>query len=344
VGCPVRLLHPAERTGQRSRRLRYTQRGAIEQPRSSHASKAAARATAARATQGAATAAGAPTRRQASLGPFRSSRTPPLAGLELRWRAACVARSCPRTCHLCPGGGGACRSPPCSPLQIEPEWQNGAPVWFNKFVAQTKPTRHGELTSAQRTRLHPGRGRARAGREMGAANGAMMGREQRQRRIMARMPDEVAEVMERRLEHRELKEKINYEAAMFKRQENFDEFTNNPVHHMLGLGRKPPPKQPDEESSAESWFMKKKIAERDKLDWEDPVKKAMRRTDACEDQGKHLIKLTCNYATGPQRPTNSAQCEPALQLTTCGSFQDTRSLRAGRPRTRSRATLWLWKS
>jgi hypothetical protein len=75
------------------------------------------------------------------------------------------------------------------------------------------------VTSAQRTRLHPGRGRARAGREMDAANGAMMGREQRQRRIMARMPDEVAVVVARRVEHRELKEKINYEAAMFKRQE-----------------------------------------------------------------------------------------------------------------------------
>ena len=139
---------------------------------------------------------------------------------------------------------------------------------------------------------------------MGAANGAMMGREERQRRIMARMPDEVAEVMEKRIEHRELKEKISYEAAMFKRQENFDEFTNNPVHHMLGLGRKPPPKKPEEEDFADSWFMKKKIRERDKLDWENPEKKAMRRTDACEDQGKHLIKLTCNYATGLQRPKN----------------------------------------
>lgn len=57
---------------------------------------------------------------------------------------------------------------------------------------------------------------------MGAANGAMMGREERQRRIMARMPDEVTEVMKKRIEHRE--GKMSYEAAMYKREETPKQF------------------------------------------------------------------------------------------------------------------------
>lgn len=152
---------------------------------------------------------------------------------------------------------------------------------------------------------------------MGAANGAMMGREERERRRMARMPDEVAEVLQRRIENRELQEKINHDSAMFKKQEHFDEYTTKKLDQLLGLGKKPPPKAPDEEATAESWFMRKKIAERDKLDWENPEKKAMRRTDACEDQGKYIIKMTCDYATGD---TFCKQRRKCVRASNSGAF------------------------
>ena len=162
---------------------------------------------------------------------------------------------------------------------------------------------------------------------MGAANGAMMGREERERRRMARMPDEVADVVERRLANRVLDGKINRDGGMYRMQESFDEPTTKRIDQLLGLGKKPPPKAPEEEATAESWFMRKKIAERDKLDWENPEKKAMRRTEAVDDQGKHIIRMTCDYSTGAtpwQLKASMRACHAFLPEKTVSVLQATR--------------------
>ena len=113
---------------------------------------------------------------------------------------------------------------------------------------------------------------------------------------LEKLPPEVAAVKMRHMENQELAGKFTRESAVHRFQENFGEYTNNPLDWALGIGKKPPPVPPEEDDSPDSFFMRMKYAK--KLDWESPDKKAMRRTETAEDQSKHILRVTCYESVG----------------------------------------------
>ena len=120
--------------------------------------------------------------------------------------------------------------------------------------------------------------------------------EERKYKKLEKLPPAVADVKMRRLENQELAVKFNREGGYHKFQEHFGEYTNNPLDWALGIGKKPPPAPPEEDDSPESFFMRMKLAK--KMDWEDPEKKQMRRTETAEDQSQHIIRVSCAESVG----------------------------------------------
>ena len=121
-------------------------------------------------------------------------------------------------------------------------------------------------------------------------------RAQRKARKLAKLPPEVAEIKMRRIQNQSLAEKFNRDSGMHKMQESIGETTNNPLDWALGIGKKPTKPLPEEDDTPDSFFMRQKQGK--KIDWDDPAKKKLRRTENVEDQAKHIIRVTCSLSTG----------------------------------------------
>ncbi len=111
-------------------------------------------------------------------------------------------------------------------------------------------------------------------------------------------PKDIADIKIKRLLDNEVAKKLNRESALHKMQETLDEETDNPLAYMMGLAKLKPPRASTPDQSPESYFMRKKMADDAKMDWEDPEKKKQKRTEDYEDQSKYIIRMSCDIVPG----------------------------------------------
>jgi hypothetical protein len=150
---------------------------------------------------------------------------------------------------------------------------------------------------------------------MGATSSLVQVQTQRDKELekIVKLPPEIAQVKLRRLENKDAKEKFNREAALYKFQHRFDEYTNNPLDHLLGIGKKAPPQQDEE---PQSWFMRKKLRE---IEEHDPNKELVRRTETAEDQSKHIVRMIYDFAKGDCTTRHPFGHDPSPLLPRCAT-------------------------
>jgi len=123
---------------------------------------------------------------------------------------------------------------------------------------------------------------------MGAAASTELyvSKKQRQQRKLLKLPPELADVRQRRIENQELDVQFNKQSATHAQAE-YGGYSSNPLDQWLGLAKKPL-KNPDEDSSS-----KGKTA-----DWDDPKTKVRKRTEIADDQSGYMTRLTCDHSAG----------------------------------------------
>lgn len=115
--------------------------------------------------------------------------------------------------------------------------------------------------------------------------------------LLQTLPPEVAAIKIKRLEQRANDARVNHESAMYRVQESMLEEVDNPLSHLLGIGKKPKPKPKEGGyTSAEMWLLKKEQGF--DIDPDDPEKKKARRTEGCEDLSKHIVRMSLTFASG----------------------------------------------